>query len=113
MIDFCEKCLKCADICPSSSIPFGPREEIDGALRWRINAESCFTYWCTVGTDCGLCMRCCPYSHPDSAVHNLVRAGLKQSAAFRNLARTMDDLFYGRIPFRAEPPGWMESGNQN
>ena len=107
MIDFCEKCLKCADVCPSNSIPTGGREMIDGALRWKINAESCFTYWCTIGTDCGLCMRSCPYSHPDNTMHNIVRAGLKRSALSRRLALVLDDFFYGRIPARAPIPSWM------
>ncbi|MGB3713212.1 MAG: reductive dehalogenase domain-containing protein [Candidatus Promineifilaceae bacterium] len=110
MIDFCSICLKCADVCPSKSIPFGQREEIDGVLRWRIDPESCFTYWCTIGTDCGLCMRCCPFSHPDNTMHNIVRAGVRRSAPFRRLALTLDDLFYGRIPARTEVPSWMEVG---
>lgn len=107
MIDFCEKCLKCAEVCPSNSIPTGERKVIDGALRWKINPESCFTYWCTIGTDCGLCMRSCPYSHPDHAMHNIVRAGLKRSALSRKLALVLDDFFYGRIPVRSPIPTWM------
>jgi reductive dehalogenase len=109
MIDFCEICRKCADVCPSKSIPFGEREEIDGALRWKINPESCFTYWCTIGTDCGLCMRSCPFSHPDNVMHNIVRVGVKRSAAFRRLALGLDDLFYGRIPIRAQVAPWINA----
>jgi ferredoxin len=110
VIDFCERCQKCADVCPSNSIQFGDREEIDGVMRWKINAESCFTYWCTVGTDCGLCMRSCPYSHPNSLMHNVVRSGLKHSSLFRRVALSFDDLLYGRIPVRAEIPDWMDIG---
>jgi len=110
MIDFCERCQKCADVCPSKSIPFGDREEVQGIMRWKINAESCFTYWCTVGTDCGLCMRSCPYSHPNNLMHNIVRVGLRRSAMFRKVALALDDLFYGRIPLRAEVPAWMDVG---
>jgi ferredoxin len=83
---------------------------MDGVLRWKINAESCFTYWCTVGTDCGLCMRSCPYSHPNNLMHNVVRSGLRQSSLFRRVALTFDDLLYGRIPLRAEIPDWMDVG---
>jgi ferredoxin len=73
VIDFCRRCNKCADVCPSRSISFEDRREIDGVLRWQINSESCFTYWCKAGTDCGRCMSVCPYSHPDHVLHNVVR----------------------------------------
>ena len=107
MIDFCRRCLKCADACPSKAISFEDRQEIDGAWRWQINSEACFTYWCTVGTDCAICMRVCPYSHPDNFLHNSVRAGLKRSALFREFALKMDDFFYGRKPVPAPIPAWL------
>ena len=93
---------------PSKSISFEDRRENDGALRWQINSESCFTYWCTVGTDCAVCMRVCPYSHPDNLLHNMVRAGLKQSAIFREFSLKMDDFFYGRIPEPVPVPDWLD-----
>ncbi len=80
MIDFCEKCKKCADACPSQAISFDKRKEIDGAKRWQINQEACFTLWCQLGTDCGRCISVCPYSHPDNLLHNIVRSGLKNSS---------------------------------
>ncbi|MCP4425473.1 MAG: 4Fe-4S dicluster domain-containing protein [Chloroflexi bacterium] len=107
MIDFCVRCKKCADVCPSHSISFEDREEIDGVMRWQINSESCFTYWCTVGTDCGRCMRVCPYSHPNNFLHNTVRWGIRQSAVFREFALKMDDFFYGREPKPIAPPIWL------
>jgi len=108
MIDFCNRCLKCADICPSKAISFEGQWEIDGVLRWQINSEACFTYWCTVGTDCASCMRTCPYSHPNNGFHNLVRWGIKRSALFREFALKMDDFFYGRRPEPAAIPEWLD-----
>ena len=32
VIDFCNICTKCAECCPSKSIPFDGRHEVDGAL---------------------------------------------------------------------------------
>ena len=107
MIDFCRICKKCADVCPSNSIPFGDREEIDGVRRWRIKQETCYTYWCVTGTDCARCIRVCPYSHPDTLLHNVVRAGLRNSAIFRRWALVADDFFYGRLPSRHSPPDWL------
>jgi len=108
MIDFCEKCKKCADACPSQAISFNEREEIDGVKRWQINQESCFTLWCQLGTDCGRCISVCPYSHPNNLLHNLVRSGLKNSSLFRTVALKMDDYFYGRKPPSTPLPGWLD-----
>jgi ferredoxin len=107
LIDFCERCQKCADVCPSKAISFAGQEEINGAMRWQINSEACFTYWCTIGTDCAYCMRACPYSHPNNLLHNSIRFGLKQSALFREFALKMDDFFYGRKPPAAPIPDWL------
>ncbi len=98
VIDFCEICQKCAENCPSQAIPFGPRKEIDGALQWKINPNSCFRYWNVVGTDCGRCLSVCPFSHPDTFPHNLIRRGIQKSGAFRRFALWMDDFFYGKKP---------------
>jgi ferredoxin len=106
MMDFCRVCQKCAEVCPSQSIPFGDPGEVDGVRRWQIDQASCFTFWCTVGTDCARCMRACPYSHPDNLLHNMVRAGIRHSALFRRFALRMDDLFYGRKPPPADVPDW-------
>jgi reductive dehalogenase len=106
-IDFCRICKKCAEVCPSKSIPFGDRELHDGVARWRINQETCYTYWCVAGTDCARCMRVCPYSHPDGFLHNVIRAGIRNSALFRRFALRADDFFYGRKPPPSPPPNWL------
>jgi reductive dehalogenase len=106
VLDFCSICQKCAVNCPCQAIPAGERQQIDGVLRWRIDADACFLYWNTVGTDCGRCMAVCPYSHPDTFFHNLVRWGNARSGLFRRLALRLDDLFYGRKPARPPMPEW-------
>jgi len=108
IIDFCTRCVKCAEVCPSRAIPSGDREVIDGVHRWRIIPEDCFTFWCTVGTDCGRCVSVCPYAHPDILLHNIVRRGVRNSSVFRRLAIWMDDFFYGRKPSPSDLPDWMK-----
>jgi len=108
MIDFCMLCLKCAENCPSRSIPFGERQVTDSGLRWKINAETCFHYWNVIGTDCGRCMAVCPYSHPSTISHNIVRWGNRKSGAFRRLANWFDNLFYGRYPAQRGAPEWTK-----
>lgn len=106
LIDFCNICKKCAENCPSRSIPFDERQEYAGAFRWKIDPDTCFRYWNAVGTDCGKCMAVCPYSHPDNWAHNLVRWGIQHSGAFRRAALWLDDLFYGKEPAEKPAPSW-------
>jgi ferredoxin len=107
MLDFCRICLKCADNCPVRAIPDGERKVIDGVLRWRINPDTCFRYWNVIGTDCGRCMDVCPYSHPNSPVHNLVRWAARRSGAARRGVYWLDRLFYGSKPLSKSAPGWV------
>jgi ferredoxin len=106
VIDFCCQCQKCARLCPAKAIPFDDRQEIDGALRWRIDAIACFYYWNKIGTDCGRCMAVCPYSHPDSLFHNLVRRGIGRSGGVRRLAGRLDDWIYGEKAIPQPGPEW-------
>jgi ferredoxin len=108
VIDFCTICNKCAAVCPSQAIPYGDRQTYpDGTLRWKMDAEKCYTFWTRVGTDCGRCMAVCPYAHQDNLMHNLIRLGVNRSAAFRRAASWMDDLFYGKKPLPLASPNWI------
>jgi len=109
LLDFCRICKKCAETCPGQAIPYGERQISNGVLRWQINSEACFGYWCAVGTDCGRCISVCPYSHPANLMHNTIRFGVRKSALFRRFALQMDHLFYGRKPRPRSVPGWINS----
>ncbi len=108
MIDFCNRCMKCADTCPSQAISHENRKDIDGVVRWQINQEKCFQYWCISGTDCGRCMSVCPYSHPNNFMHKIIRFGIKNNFIFRRMAVVFDDLIYGRKPKSKPIPEWMK-----
>ena len=61
--EFCERCGRCAELCPMGAIPTGNRaEQPDG--RWKSDHEACFAGWRRFGTDCGVCLAVCPYSTP-------------------------------------------------
>jgi ferredoxin len=107
VLDFCRICAKCANNCPVRAIPTGDRREIDGMLRWRINQEICYRYWCTTGTDCARCMAVCPYAHPGTLLHNLVRWAVRRSGAARRAVLWLDDLFYGPKPEPKAAPKWL------
>jgi ferredoxin len=111
VLDFCARCRKCAEACPARALPLGPPlPDREGVVRWKIDAEACFTLWTRLGTDCARCMAVCPYSHPDNLLHGLVRRGIRNNALFRRGAVWMDDLVYGRRPPAKPLPSWMDQG---
>jgi len=112
VIHFCTICEKCADCCPARSIQQGPRSMIEGSLRWQADQATCFSFWCSAGTDCGRCMSVCPYSHGGGAFHNFVRWGIRNNYLFAWLALKMDNIFYGRKPAPRKVPAWMDNGNE-
>jgi reductive dehalogenase len=105
--DFCRICKKCAVSCPSRSIPHGrDPEPFNGTLRWKLDGESCFDYWARIGTDCCICMRACPWSHPRTWPHRLIVWLITRNRNARRLFLWMDDIFYGRKPKPKPPPRW-------
>jgi reductive dehalogenase len=118
--EFCRRCLKCAESCPSRSIPHGPPRPVNGTLRWKLDEDGCFEYWGKVGTDCCVCMAVCPFSRPDRGVHRLARGLLKRSRPARRLLPALDNLVYGRRwrprpagGWRAYPRGRGAAGEKN
>jgi reductive dehalogenase len=103
---FCNICKKCAVCCPSQSIPAADQAVVDGTLRWKLNAETCFDYWGKVGTDCNVCMRVCPWSHARTFPHRLIVALITRNEIARRVFSVMDDIFYGKKPRSKAPPGW-------
>ncbi len=98
VLDFCTVCRKCAVNCPVGAIPHGDRIEMEQGRRWVIDDDTCYRYWNAIGTDCATCMKVCPYSHPDTLMHTLVRKATRLSPGTRSLMLWMDDLVYGRRP---------------
>jgi reductive dehalogenase len=106
--NFCTICRKCALCCPSGSIPSGDRTVVNGTLRWKLNAETCFEYWGKIGTDCNICMRVCPWSHARTFPHKVIVELVTRNSRARRLFSVMDDIFYGRKPRPKTAPKWAE-----
>jgi len=105
--EFCEICKKCAFCCPSGSIDRGDRQEHNGVLKWQSEQDSCYRYWRIAGTDCSVCLKVCPYSHPHGVLHDAVRFLIRRNGLTRRLALWGDDLFYGRRRETTYPlPDW-------
>ncbi|MGD8544537.1 MAG: reductive dehalogenase [Candidatus Bathyarchaeota archaeon] len=70
--EFCETCQLCAELCEAKAISkdehpsykIACRSNNPGALKWYVDAEQCYLYWCENGTDCSTCITVCPFSMP-------------------------------------------------
>ncbi len=68
--EFCKTCRKCAEECEAEAISFDDEPTFDpvcrstnpGVLKWPVNAEKCYKFWCENGGDCSTCIAVCPYT---------------------------------------------------
>ena len=105
IIEFCEACEKCAKLCPSQSIPFGPRtfdpineSNNPGALKWYCDEQSCFDYWHEVATGCSICFRGCSFTKKKGLSHDVVKWFIRNVPLLNPFFAWTDDLFgYGEM----------------
>jgi reductive dehalogenase len=105
---FCAWCLRCADTCPSGSIPKAGKVVFNGVEKWKLDEEGCFGYWAKVGTDCNICMGVCPYSRPNRSLHRLTRWMVVISPIARALFSYVDNIVYGRRWHPGRVPSWID-----
>ncbi|MBU7015600.1 MAG: reductive dehalogenase, partial [Theionarchaea archaeon] len=75
----CKTCRKCAEACEVDAISFEEEPTFEpvcksnnpGVLKWPVNAEKCYAFWCENGGDCATCITACPFT---------VRTGVKETA---------------------------------
>jgi epoxyqueuosine reductase len=106
IMEFCKRCKKCAEACPSESLSFDdePTWEVQGGWNnpghraYFENSVTCINYWREkVATNCGICFAVCPFSKKDKAwIHEWVKAGASTAPVLDGFFRSMDDAFgYG------------------
>ncbi len=105
---FCKRCKKCAESCPSKSLPLGEKVVIRGVRKWQMDAESCYAYWAKAGTDCSVCMAVCPFARPDTLLHRLTRRLIAHSDIARSLLPPIDNFIYGRHWHPRKAPDWID-----
>jgi reductive dehalogenase len=110
--EFCKRCLKCAEACPSKSIPTGEKTNINGIKRWKLKEESCFQYWAKVGTDCSICMGVCPFSRPDTLLHQFVKLIITHSYMARLFFPYIDNIIYGKKWHAKSVSPWIDYKNK-
>jgi len=104
VIEYCEKCQKCAKYCPSQAISHSQRtveplsiSNASGELKWPINAEKCFAFWAHNEGSCMNCIRVCPFNKPAGWFHGVVGWLVKKAPWIDSFTLTLDDwLGYGK-----------------
>jgi len=77
--EICKKCKLCAKHCESDAISMDDEPSFEvacrsnnlGALKWFVDAERCYLFWCENGTDCSTCIKVCPYDVASAGKANL------------------------------------------
>lgn len=116
IMEFCKRCKKCSEACPSGSLSFEdePTWEVQGDWNnpghkaFFENAVTCINYWReSVATNCGICFAVCPFAKKDKAwIHEWVKAGASTAPALDGFFRSMDDAFGYGVQASAEE--WWE-----
>jgi len=96
MEEFCSVCRKCALNCPTGSVPSGNKPGSRNFKHWSADQQTCYAYWRKAGTDCGFCIRVCPYTKKDTLVHRLIRYYISRNPVNQRIALAMDNIFYGK-----------------
>jgi len=68
--EFCTGCRLCAEACEVDAISKEEEPSWEpacssnnpGSLKWYVDTEECYGYWCDNGTDCSTCISVCPFN---------------------------------------------------
>lgn len=120
--EFCEKCMKCADLCPSKAISKDKKPSWEpkttasasshpGVKKWFQDSEKCVSEWEKTGVGCSVCLTVCPYNKLDTWVHDISKIAVGIPIG-RDIARQMDEAFgYGSINAENADKFWNKEIN--
>ena len=93
---FCRSCSRCASECPARALEPGVKFDVRGTEKWPTDEARCYSFWRQAGTDCGICMANCPFSHPNTFLHNMTRRVIKHAPWTAPVLLWVDELIYER-----------------
>ena len=107
--DFCQRCHRCAEECPSSAIPMGDKVIHNGYETWKLDTLRCasFNILNKRGTICNRCGKVCPWTRPATWPHNLVRWAVRSSWLARRVAIKAESLL-GHEKAHEEEKWWFD-----
>lgn len=101
--DFCDKCRKCAQECPSGAITEGRKVMYNGYEKWPVDVEKCtkMRVGNKQGAGCGTCIKVCPWNKPYTPFHRTINWCMRNIPAARRMGIWADDLFgYGKPNYK-------------
>ncbi len=105
--EVCKVCMKCAQTCPTYSIPFGDKVVVNGVEKWAIDVDSCYKGRITAGGEFMVCLICttsCCYHKRSSWWHTLagwmlIRIPIPLRTLYIKPLLFLDDLIWGKKPW--------------
>lgn len=68
--EFCRTCKMCSEYCKAEAISSDDEPSFKivsksnnpGALKWYVDVDKCYLFWCENSVDCSTCIKVCPYN---------------------------------------------------
>jgi len=109
IVEFCKRCKKCAEACPSGALSFDDEPSFKtrgpwnnpGHKAWFEDSYKCYEFWQQVGGGgCGVCLASCPFTKAAGGwLHATVESTVSMTPVADHFFRIMDDaLGYGKQP---------------
>jgi reductive dehalogenase len=91
--DFCNKCGKCAEMCPSQAISYGDKIMHNGYEKWGNDIEKCTSMRVgnPNGSGCGTCIKACPWNKPFTPFHRTISWFMRNVPSTRRFGIWCDD----------------------
>lgn len=102
--DFCKICNKCSLTCPGKAISSGLPQKVNDNEKWSVDQEKCYEIWRGLGSDCGVCLSTCPFSH--NIDPQLIERVSERKEPLNKILNWYEERYKHR-PFNQNSPEWI------